>query len=158
MTIKKMQKYWLIKSEGDCYSIDHLKKDKKTSWTGVRNYQARNFMKDEMSVGDLALFYHSNSKPSGVYGIAKVASKPHWDESQFDTQDEHFDPKSKKENPLWVCVNFSFVEKFKNPITLTELKLDPKLEGMYVRRKGDRLSIQPVSQKHFEYILKLAID
>jgi predicted RNA-binding protein with PUA-like domain len=156
MSIKNMQKYWLIKSEGDCYSIDNLKKDKKTSWTGVRNYQARNFMKDEMSVGDLALFYHSNSKPSGIYGIAKVVSKPHPDNSQFDKQDEHFDPKSKIEHPLWICVDFSFIKKFKNPISLVELKQDPKLEGMYIRRKGDRLSIQPVSKKHFEYITKLA--
>jgi len=149
-------KYWLIKSEGECYSIDHLKKDKKTAWTGVRNYQARNSMRDEMSVGDLALFYHSDSKPSGVYGVAKVASKPHIDETQFDSKDEHFDPKSKKENPLWVCVDFSFVKKLKHPIPLSELKHDPKLEGMTVRKKGDRLSIQPVSQKHFEYILELA--
>ncbi len=147
--------FWLIKSEGECYSIDHLKKDKKGPWTGVRSYQARNYMRDDMKVGDLALFYHSNSKPSGVYGIAKVASKPHPDQTQFDSADEHFDPKSKKENPQWVCVDFTFVEKFKNPITLAELKLDPQLEGMYVRRKGDRLSIQPVSQKHFEYVVEL---
>lgn len=150
------KKYWLIKSEGDCYSIDDLKKDKKTPWSGVRSYQARNFMKDEMSLGDLALFYHSNSKPSGVYGIAKVASKAHIDETQFDTKDEHYDPKSSKENPRWFCVDFSFVKKIKEPISLSELKLDPKLEGMYVRRKGDRLSIQPVSKKHFDYILKIA--
>lgn len=150
------EKFWLIKSEGDCYSIDHLKADKKSPWSGVRSYQARNYMRDEMSIGDLALFYHSNDKPSGVYGIAKVASKPHPDESQFDPKDEHYDPKSKRENPQWICVDFSFVEKLTNPISLAELKADPKLEGMHVRRKGDRLSIQPVSKKHFEYILKLA--
>ncbi len=152
----KEQKYWLIKSEGDCYSIDTLKQDKKTPWSGVRSYQARNYMRDEMSIGDLALFYHSNSKPSGIYGVAKVVSKPHTDETQFDKKDEHFDPKSNKENPQWICVDFGFVSKLKEPISLTELKADPKLDGMYVRRKGDRLSIQPVSKKHFEYILKLA--
>lgn len=148
-------KFWLIKSESDCYSIDDLKKDKSTPWTGVRSYQARNYMRDEMSIGDIALFYHSNSKPSGVYGIAKVSSKPHADETQFDSHDNHYDPKSKKENPQWICVNFSFVKKFENHISLSELKIDPELEGMYVRRKGDRLSIQPVSQKHFEHILNL---
>ncbi len=152
----KEEKFWLIKSEGDCYSIDHFKQDKKTSWSGVRSYQARNYMRDEMSIGDLALFYHSNDKPSGVYGLAKVASKPHPDHTQFDPKDEHYDPKSTQENPQWICVDFSFVKKFKHPISLTELKADPKLDGMYVRRKGDRLSIQPVSKKHFEYILKLA--
>ena len=151
----KEEKFWLIKSEGDCYSIDQFKKDKKTPWSGVRSYQARNYMRDEMSVGDYALFYHSNDKPSGVYGLAKVSSKPHPDQTQFDSKDEHYDSKSKQENPQWICVDFSFVKKFKNPISLSELKTDPKLEGMYVRRKGDRLSIQPVSKKHFEYIIKL---
>jgi predicted RNA-binding protein with PUA-like domain len=112
-------------------------------------------MRDEMSIGDLALFYHSNSKPSGVYGIAQVASIPKTDTTQFDSKDEHFDPKSTKQNPIWVCVDFSFVEKFDNPISLTTLKDDSKLEGMYVRRKGDRLSIQPVSKNHFEYIVKI---
>lgn len=155
MTNKISPKYWLIKSEGDCFSIDDLKKEKKSPWTGVRSYQARNYMRDEMSIGDLALFYHSNSKPSGVYGVAQVASKPHPDMTQFDSKDEHFDPKSTKQNPTWSCVDFSFIQKFDNPISLTELKADPKLEGMYVRRKGDRLSIQPVSKNHFEYIIKL---
>jgi predicted RNA-binding protein with PUA-like domain len=113
-------------------------------------------MKDEMTSGDLALFYHSNDNPSGIYGIAKVSSTPHTDKTQFDLSDEHFDPKSKKEKPLWACVDFSFVKKIKKPISLQELKEDPKLEGMFIRRKGDRLSIQPVSQRHFEYILKLS--
>ena len=86
--------YWLIKSEGDCYSIDDLKKYRRTSWEGVRNYQARNFMRDGMNVGDLILFYHSNAEPSGVYGVAKVASTAHIDESALDPKDEHFDPKA----------------------------------------------------------------
>ena len=149
------KKYWLIKSEGDCYSIDDLKKDRQSQWSGVRSYQARNFMRDEMSIGDLALFYHSNSKPSGVYGVAQVISKPHPDTTQFDSKDEHFDPRSSEENPIWMCVNFKFVSKLKHPISLQEIKINPKLEGMLVRRKGDRLSIQPVSQKHFDYLLKI---
>ena len=154
--MKSEPRYWLIKSEGDCYPITQLKKDRRTPWSGVRNYQARNFMRDEMQIGDLALFYHSEDKPSGVYGIAQVCSAPHPDESQFDRKDEHYDPKSKRENPTWICVDFRFVEKFEHPISLAELKLDPKLEGMRVRARGDRLSVQPVSKKHFEYVVRLA--
>jgi predicted RNA-binding protein with PUA-like domain len=148
--------YWLIKSEGGCYSIDDLKRDRKTAWEGVRNFQARNFMRDDMKIGDGVLFYHSlgtAKAPSGVYGIAKVASAPYTDETQFKKGDEmHFDPKSKKEHPTWVCVDMAFVKKFREPITLEQIKFDPKLEGMEVRRQGSRLSIQPVSEKHFSYI------
>lgn len=153
LDMNKEKRYWLIKSEGDCYSIDNLKKDKKTPWTGIRNYQARNFMRDQMQVGDLVLFYHSVSEPTGIYGVAKVSSKPHPDETAFDKKDEHYDPKSKRENPTWMCVDMSFVKKFKEPISLAELKIDPKLEGMVVRQKGSRLSVQPVSEKHFTYIV-----
>lgn len=144
--------YWLIKSEGSCYSIDDLKRDKKVPWTGVRNFQARNLMRDQMKMGDLILFYHSSSTPTGVYGIAKVSSKPHPDETQFDTHDDHFDPKSKKDAPTWICVDVSFVKKFKEPVTLDMIKFDPNLEGMMVRAQGSRLSVQPVSEKHFRYI------
>jgi predicted RNA-binding protein with PUA-like domain len=144
--------YWLLKSEGECYSIDDLKKDRKVAWTGVRNYQARNFMRDSMKVGDFALFYHSQSNPTGVYGIAKVVSKPYPDPTAFDKKDEHYDPKSKKENPTWILVDIAFVSKFKHPISLDEIKIDQKLEGMVVRQQGSRLSIMPVSEKHFKYI------
>lgn len=152
--------YWLIKSEADCYSIDNLKLDKKTPWSGVRNFQARNFMRDHMKKGDLALFYHSSSTskdiPNGVYGVAKVMSNPYADPSAFDSKNEHYDPKSKKAEPTWILVDFGFVEKFKNPITLAVIKNDPKLDGMMVRQKGSRLSIQPVTEKHFKYIVTLA--
>jgi predicted RNA-binding protein with PUA-like domain len=148
-------RYWLFKSEGDCYSIDDLKRDKTTAWTGVRNYQARNFMTQDMKVGDQILFYHSSSKPTGVYGIARVAKPAHVDESQFDTKDGHFDPKAAKDKPIWHCVGIAFVRKFKNSVSLDEIKLDPKLEGMMVRAQGSRLSIQPVSEKHFKHILNL---
>ncbi|MEO5646027.1 MAG: EVE domain-containing protein [Candidatus Paceibacterota bacterium] len=147
-------RYWLLKSEGDCYSIDDLKKDKSTAWTGIRNYQARNFMRDDMKKGDMALFYHSSSDPTGVYGIAKVISDAHADETQFDKNDDHYDPKSTKAAPRWMCVDISFVKKFNEPISLTEIKLDPHLEGMVVRATGSRLSIQPVSEKHFTYIVE----
>lgn len=147
--------YWLLKSEGTCYSIDDLKRDKKTAWTGIRNFQARNFLRDSMKTGDLALFYHSSgtaNSPTGVYGVCKVASNPYGDPTQFDRKDDHYDPKSKKENPTWFCVDIAFVKKFKEPITLTQIKFDPQLIGMMVAQKGSRLSVQPVSEKHFKYI------
>ncbi len=161
-------KYWLIKTEADCFSIDDLKRDKKTPWAGVRNFQARNFMRDQMSVGDLALFYHSSStdknNPNGVYGVARVSSKPYADASAFDPKDEHYDPtqaakkkQSEKDGkafePTWMLVDFSFVKKFKEPFALAEIKLDPFLSDMVVCQKGSRLSIQPVSEKHFNYIV-----
>jgi predicted RNA-binding protein with PUA-like domain len=149
---------WLIKSEGDCYSIDDLKRDKKADWTGIRNYQSRNFMTRDMEVGDQVLFYHSGgstSAPTGVYGIAKVSSKAHPDPTQFDKRSEYFDPKATREKPIWYCVDIAYVSKLKEPITLSELKIDPALDGMLVRARGSRLSIQPVSKKHFDYIVKL---
>lgn len=147
-------KYWLMKSEPDCYSIDDLKKDKKTHWDGVRNYQARNFMRDEMRIGDSVLFYHSNTTPPHIAGIAKVASKPYPDPTQFDINSEYFDPKSTQEKPRWVLVDIAFVKKAKNILPLDEIKSDPKLSGMLVAKRGMRLSIQPVEKKHFEYIEK----
>ncbi len=151
--------YWLIKSEASCYSIDDMRRDKKVPWTGIRNYQARNFMRDGMQNGDLALFYHSNgtdAEPTGVYGITKVSGKPHDDQTQFDPKDEHYDPKATEENPVWQCVDMAFVKKFKQPVTLSELKRDSKLEGMAVRERGSRLSVMPVSEKHFKRVLELA--
>lgn len=158
-------KYWLIKSEGSCYSIDDLKKDcekvgskgKGVPWTGIRNFQARNFMKDGMQIGDLVLFYHSMSDPTGVYGIARVASKPHIDESALDPKDEHYDPKAVKyekdgKEPLWVCVDMEFVKKFPRPISLEEIKKDIELVGISVSRRGSRLSVMPVEEKHFKRI------
>ena len=150
--------YWLIKSEADCYGIDHLKKDKKTPWEGVRNFQARNFMK-EMQVGDLCLFHHSNGtikNPTGVYGIAKVVSKAHPDQTQFDKKGEYFEPRATAEKPVWYCVDMGFVKKFKTAITLAQIKFDPKLKNMIVAQPGTRLSVMPVSEKDFEYIKKLA--
>ena len=144
-----------MKSEGDCYSIDHLKEDKVTPWSGVRNYQARNFMMRDMKTGDKVLFYHSNDTPSGIYGLAKVTSAAKPDETQFDTNDEHYDPRATRSKPIWHCVDVSFVKKFKKPISLAELKFDPALEGMLVRAKGSRLSIQPVSETHYRHIVEI---
>jgi predicted RNA-binding protein with PUA-like domain len=150
--MKSQTNYWLIKSEGDCYSIDDLKRDKKTTWEGVRNYQARNFMQ-AMKSGDGILFYHSSSKPTGVYGLAKVSGAPHADESQF-RKGEYYDPKATREKPIWYCVDVAFVKKFKEPISLDAIKFDPTFEGMMVRQQGSRLSVQPVSEKHFKEIVK----
>ena len=144
------KKYWLLKSEPTTYPIDSLKAEKRTPWTGIRNYQARNFMRDEMRVGDVCLFYHSG-KEKAIVGVARVASKPYPDETAFDKKSYNFDPKSTKENPTWVCVDVAFVKKFNEPISLAEIKNDPALEGMMLRR-ATRLSIQPVSEKHFDYI------
>ncbi len=148
--------YWLMKSEGSCYSIDDLKKDGETAWEGVRNFQARNFMEKEMKVGDKVLFYHSSSEPSGVYGLAKVSSKPHTDMSAQDPKDEHFDPKATKNKPVWTCVDIGFVEKFARPVSLDQIKLRPKLAGMAVLRKGSRLSIMPVSEAEYGEIVRIA--
>lgn len=145
-----------MKSEGSCYSIDDLKKDGRTAWEGVRNFQARNFMERDMKVGDMVLFYHSSSNPSGVYGLAKVVSAAHADLSALDPKDEHYDPKSTKEKPIWTCVDVGFVEKFKEPLSLGQIKLRPKLSCMIILRKGSRLSITPVSKSEFEDVLKAA--
>ncbi len=147
--------YWLLKTEGECYSIDDLRRDTKTTWTGIRNYQARNYMRDAMHVGDLAFFYHSGTN-AGIYGIAKVISESHADPTQFDKKDNHYDPKATKAKPIWQCVDIAFVKKFKQPMLLSQIKFDPALEGMVVRARGSRLSVQPVSEKHFMYIKNLA--
>ncbi len=113
-------KYWLIKSEADCYSIEDFKKEKKTFWSGIRNYQARNFMK-EMKVGDLAVFYHSGGNPPAAVGIAKVVKEAYPDNTAQNKKDEHFDPKSSKENPIWYMVDFEYIDTFKNPVTLPQI-------------------------------------
>lgn len=144
--------HYLLKSEPDTYSIDDLKKDGQTEWDGIRNYQARNFMRDQMKVGDKILFYHSSCEVPHVAGLAKVASTPYPDPSQFDQKSKYYDPKSTKENPRWILVDIAFVKKAKKILTLEAIKNDPKLEGILLAKKGQRLSIQPVSQKHYQHI------
>jgi predicted RNA-binding protein with PUA-like domain len=155
MMAKRGIKLWLMKSEPDVYSIDDLERDGTEPWEGVRNYQARNFMR-EMAVGDLALFYHSNAKPPGVAGICRISREAYPDPTQFDDKSEYYDPKSKKEDPRWSLVEVSFVEKFDKEVALQTLKEDPALEGMRVTQKGSRLSVQPVDKKHFKRVLRLA--
>ncbi len=148
------KKYWLIKSEPTTYSIDHLKTDGSTPWTGIRNYQARNYMRDSMKVGDLCLFYHSSAKEAkdiGAAGIAKVASKPYPDPTARDKKSDYFE---KNPKIIWDLVDIKFVKKFPRLVPLSEIKNDPKLAGILVAKKGMRLSIQPVSEKDFLYIEK----
>ena len=152
---KRGTKLWLMKSEPDVYSIDDLRRDGIEPWEGVRNYQARNYMRD-MAEGDLALFYHSNAKPPGIAGICRIAREAYPDPTQFDRKSGYYDPKSKKDDPRWSRVDVEFVEKFDEEISLQALKDDPALEGMRVTQKGSRLSIQPVDEKHFKHVLKLA--
>jgi len=147
--------YWLMKSEPDTFSIDDLKQKKREAWDGVRNYQARNFMRDGMRVGDGVFFYHSNCAEPGIAGVAEVASDAYPDPSQFDPKSKYFDPGSSRDNPRWMLVDVKFARKLKRVITLDELKNHPKLEGMPLLRKGNRLSVMPVEAKDWQYILKL---
>ena len=148
--------YWLMKSEPSAYSIDDLARDKTAYWDGVRNYQARNFMRDGMKKGDSVLFYHSNAEPPGIAGIAKIDKESYPDFTAWDAKDAHFDPKSPKEKPLWFMVDVQYSKKFKNFISLEELKAQPSLKGMLVLKRGMRLSVQPVEKKHFDIICKMA--
>ena len=147
--------YWLMKSEPDTFSIDDLKRKKCEAWDGVRNYQARNFMRDGMRVGDGVFFYHSNCAEPGIAGLAEVASDAYPDPSQFDPKSKYFDPGSSRDNPRWMLVDVKFVRKLKRTVTLDELKNHPKLVEMALLRKGNRLSVMPVEAKDWKYILEL---
>ncbi len=149
--------YWLMKSEPDVYGIDHLaaQPDQTDHWDGVRNYQARNMMRDEMKVGDRVFFYHSNCKPPGIVGIMEVVREGYPDFTAWDPDSKYFDPKSSEENPRWFMVDVKLVEKFDRIITLDELKATPGLEEMPLVRRGNRLSIMPVTPEQWEIILGL---
>jgi len=147
--------YWLMKSEADCYSIDDLKRDRKTCWDGVRNYQARNFMRDDMRVGDLVLYYHSNADPPGVAGIARVCEAAYPDHTALDKKEQHYDPKATKDNPIWMMVDIEHVETFPQLIPLAELREHKGLDGMLLLKRGQRLSVMPVEPKHFKVVHKL---
>ena len=147
--------HWLMKSEPDAYSIDDLERDGREMWDGIRNYQARNMMRDDMAIGDEVFFYHSNCKEPGIVGISRVVSEPYPDPTQFDPESRYYDPKSDPDEPRWCLVDVEFVRKLKRPITLAELKSQPGLDGMILTRKGSRLSIMPVSEKHWDLILSL---
>ncbi|PIQ27171.1 EVE domain-containing protein [bacterium (Candidatus Blackallbacteria) CG17_big_fil_post_rev_8_21_14_2_50_48_46] len=144
--------YWLMKSEPEAFSIQDLKKNKTTGWDGVRNYQARNLMRDQMQIGDRVLFYHSNAEPPGVVGLAEVSKTGLVDPSQFDPASKYHDPKADPENPRWIMVEIAFLEQFKQIVSLPEMREMAELDGMMVLQKGARLSVQPVSEAHFKLI------
>ncbi len=148
-------RYWLMKSEPESYSIDDLKRVKKTHWDGVRNYQVRNFMRDQMKVGDQVLFYHSSAEPPGVAGLAQVCKAAYPDSTAWNPKDHHFDPKSDPAKPTWLMVDLKFVEKFPQFVSLQALRENPKLKDLLVLKRGQRLSVQPVEKAHFEIIRKM---
>ncbi len=145
--------FWLMKCEPSAYSIDDLMRQNRCPWEGVRNYQARNFMR-QMKVGDQAFFYHSNADPSGIVGLMKVAKKAYPDSTALDPQSKYYDPKSTPENTRWWMVDVVFIEKFHRVVSLSELRTFPGCEEMWVLRKGQRLSIMPVTPAQFKIIHK----
>jgi len=149
-------KHWLMKSEPSVYSVDDLARDKKTLWTGVRNYQARNYMTQDMTVGDGVFFYHSNAEPPCIAGLMRVSAVAAPDPSQFDPKSEGYEPRASKTAPTWACVEVEFVAKFARALALDELRALPALEKMELLRKGSRLSIQPVDDDAFTVICKEA--
>ncbi|KLD62690.1 EVE domain-containing protein [Dyella japonica] len=153
--MSKTTQYWLMKSEPDAFSIDDLKRKGQEHWDGVRNYQARNFMRDGMRVGDKVFFYHSNCAEPGIVGVAEVATDAYPDPSQFDPKSKYFDAGSSRDNPRWMLVDVKFVKKFKHTITLKQLQADPALADMALVRKGNRLSVMPVGAEEWRHILTM---
>ena len=154
----RVRRYWLVKSEPDTFSFDDLlaRPDRTTHWDGVRNYQARNFMRDEMKKGDLVFFYHSSADPTAIVGTAEVVRDGYPDNSAFDPKDSHYDPKSKKDEPTWFMVDLRARDRFREPVTLTDLRGVKGLEKMVLLQKGSRLSVQPVTEREWEIICRLA--
>lgn len=149
--------YWLMKSEPDVFGIDDLAgQPRKTEhWDGVRNYQARNMMRDEMKKGDQVFFYHSNCKEPGIVGIGEVVKEGYPDHTAFDPKEKYYDPKSDPDNPRWYMVDIKYVRKFDRTITLQELKQEKAVAGMKLLARGNRLSVMPVSKKEWQHILKM---
>ena len=154
----KRKKYWLLKTEPDAYSITDLanEPDQTTYWDGVRNYQARNFLRDEMKLGDGVLLYHSSADPTAIVGTAAVVREAYPDHTAFDPRDKHYDPKSTLESPRWFMVDIHLDREFEVPLTLTDLRDVKALKDMELLRKGSRLSVQPVRKREFDVILRLA--
>jgi predicted RNA-binding protein with PUA-like domain len=150
-----MKNYWLMKSEPDVFGIDHLKDMKVEHWDGVRNYQARNMMRDQMKKGDLVFFYHSNTDVPGIVGIMEVVKEGYPDHTAFDPEEKYYDPKSDPENPRWFMVDVKYKKKLKRTISLAELREHPQIEDMPLVRKGNRLSIMPVTKEQWNFILDL---
>jgi len=154
---KSAPRLWLVKSEPEAFSWQHLldSPGKRTHWDGIRNYQVRNFMRDDMKKGDQILFYHSNAKPPGVVGIAEVVKESYPDHTAFDPKDKHFDPKSDPDEPRWLMFDLKAKKALKRLVALQELKDNPKLKDMLVVQRGQRLSIQPVTQMEWDEVLHM---
>jgi predicted RNA-binding protein with PUA-like domain len=152
------KKYWLIKSDPEEFSINDLMKSPKqtTCWDGVRNYQARNFMRDEMKLGDFVLFYNSNADPNAIVGYCEVVKESYADHTQFNPEDKHFFTSANPEKPVWFMVDIKFKSKFKKPVTFEEIKVNPKLKKMRLVQRGNRLSVMPVLKEEFDEILKMS--
>ncbi|MCZ8157587.1 MAG: EVE domain-containing protein [Leptospira sp.] len=150
-------RYWLFKTEPDVFSIEDLQREKISFWEGVRNYQARNYLRDDVKEGDKVLFYHSNANPPCIVGIAEIVESGIPDPHQFDPNSKYFDPKAKVSEPRWYGVKLKLLQKFKQQISLSELKANVGLAEMIVVQKGSRLSIQPVTKKEFEIVVKLGL-
>lgn len=148
-------RYWLMKSEPDVYGIADLRRDGRTGWEGVRNYTARNWMRDDMKVGDRVIFYHSNAEPSGPAGVAEVVREAFADPTAHDPASPYYDETAKPGEPRWVSVEIAFVEAFPAVVPLATLKADPALAGMEVTKRGSRLSVHPVDPAHFARVLEL---
>ena len=153
-------KYWLLKSEPDVFSLEDLKNcpNQTEPWDGIRNYQARNLMRDEMKVGDQAFFYHSRQAEPAIVGTVKVVREAYPDHTSWDPSSKYFDEKSSPENPRWLMVDVQFASEFSRPVTLKELRSVPELKEMFLLRKGMRLSVQPVTEAEFLLILAIAND
>jgi len=150
-----LMKYWLMKSEPDCYSIDDLAAKSPAMWEGCRNYTVRNFFRDYMSIGDYAFFYHSNADPSGIVGVMEIVSEAYPDPTQFDPTSDYYDSKSTLENPRWLLRDVAFRSKFSRVVPLAELRDTPGLESMEVVRRGQRLSVMPVTEAEWHIVLSL---
>ena len=154
--MRQKRNYWLLKSEPATYSLKDLEKERETQWTGVRNYQARNFMRDDMTPGDHILFYHSNTNSPSIVGVGKVDTMSYPDPTQFNSKSTYYDPQATKKQPRWFCVTVSFVKEFKEPVLLKTLKLSVVFSDMILTQKGSRLSVQPVTAQHFNAVLALS--
>ncbi|MFN3188673.1 MAG: EVE domain-containing protein [Candidatus Paceibacteria bacterium] len=156
--MKSNTRYWLFKSEPDAFSIDDLKRVNTSLWDGVRNFQVRNLMRDEMKVGDKALFYHSSCKDVGVVGEMEIVGEAKPDPTQFDPKSEYFDKRSKAENPLWLGVTVGYTSTFPNLVPLSRLRTEPSLKNLTILRKGNRLSITEITKGEYERIVKLSTN
>ncbi len=153
--MKRSLRHWLLKTEPGSYSIDDLKRQGKTRWDGVRNYQARNYMRDSMRLGDRVLIYHSNGKAPAIAGLATVSASAIPDASQFDHMSQYFDKKASKDRPIWWATEVKFTKKLSTELPLKDLQMSKELEGMVLLKRGSRLSVQPVKEEEFDTILKM---